>query len=143
MLDKEKLDTITKLFYDSFTNKEGLKPNVNGLYKLFIPEGIVIKNTGSTPEIYNLEQFIAPREKLLNEGTLTDFEEEEVSDRTEIFGNIAHRFSHYRKSGVLSGISFETHGMKTIQFIKTYDSWKISSIAWDDEREGLHIPKGF
>lgn len=86
------------------------------------------------------EQCIESREKLLNEGLLVDFKEEELFERTEIFGNIAHRFSLYRKSGILSGGAFETKGMKTIQFIKTSNGWKISSLAWDDERDGLTIP---
>lgn len=140
-MDKDNIDKLTALFFNSFTNKEGLKPNVSGLHQLFIPKGMIIKNTGSTPEIYNLEQFIEPREKLLNEGLLIDFKEEEISERTEIFGNIAHRFSLYQKSGVLSGVAFEAKGMKTIQFIKTQDGWKISAVAWDDERDGLFIPE--
>ncbi|RAP22548.1 hypothetical protein C2W64_03536 [Brevibacillus laterosporus] len=134
------INELTVAFYRSFTNKGNIKPNVNGIYQLFIPEGLIIKNCDSAPEIYNLQQFIEPREKLLKEGLLVDFEEKELFDKTEIFGNIAHRFSLYKKSGILSGREFEAQGMKTIQFIKTTDGWKISSLAWDDERDGLLIP---
>ncbi|MEC0227281.1 hypothetical protein [Paenibacillus alba] len=142
-MDKQNIDKLTEMFFNSFTNKNGMKPNVRGLHQLFIPNGIIIKTCGVKPEIYNLEQFIEPREKLLNDGLLIDFKEEEVSETTEIFGNIAHRFSLYQKSGLLSGVSFETKGMKTIQFIKKEDGWKISAVAWDDEREGLQIPEKY
>lgn len=84
-----------------------------------MPEGLIIKNVSSEPEIYNFHQFIEPRKKLLKEGILVDFKEEELSERTEIFGNIAHRFCLYRKSGVMLGAAFESRGMKTIQFVKT------------------------
>lgn len=137
---KSILDELTRIFYNLFTNKDGKKPNVEGIHQLFIPEGLIIKNSGSAPEIYTLQQFIEPRIKLLTGGSLINFSEKEVTERTEIFGNIAHRFSTYHKSGVLAGKKFETTGMKTIQFIKTTAGWKISSLAWDDEREGLTIP---
>lgn len=140
---KISLDRLTDSFFNAFTNKNGKEPNVRVLNDLFIPEGMIIKNTDSIPIIYNLQQFIEPREKLLREGHLTDFKEEEIHEITEIFGNIAHRFSLYRKSGVLDGDSFETLGMKTMQFIQTPGGWKISSVAWDDERNGLTIPERY
>lgn len=117
--------------------------DLSAINQLFIPEGLIIKSIDSTLEIYNLQQFIEPRERMLNEGILINFKEEELFEKTEIFGNIAHRFSLYKKSGIMSGKAFETKGMKTIQFIKTPNGWKISSLAWDDEREGLFIPNEY
>ena len=137
---KSILDELTRIFYTLFTNKTGQQPDVERIHELFIPEGLIIKNSDTTPVLYNLQQFIEPRIKLLTDGSLIDFSEVEVTERTEIFGNIAHRFSLYRKSGILAGKKFETNGMKTIQFIKTPEGWKISCLAWDDEREGLAIP---
>lgn len=84
--------------------------------------------------IYDLDAFIAPREKILIDGTLAEFSEWEVAERTEINGSIAHRFSHYRKSGVLDGEWFEGSGHKTIQFVRTPAGWRMSSMAWDDVR---------
>lgn len=137
---KSILDELVNTFFGLFSVKEGCKVDLSAVNRLFIPEGVIIKNTDSAPEIYNLQQFIEPREKMLNEGVLIDFKEEELFEKTEIFGNIAHRFSLYKKSGVLSGTTFETKGMKTIQFIKTPNGWKMSSLAWDDEKEGLSVP---
>ncbi|HEV7779642.1 MAG TPA: hypothetical protein VGO58_00170 [Chitinophagaceae bacterium] len=133
------LDELTGRFFGLFSNKDGITPGIDDIDELFIPGAVIIKNTGTAPEIYTLEKFAAPRKKILTDGTLVDFSEEEISGRTEIFGNIAHRFCSYKKSGILSGQAFETKGMKTIQFIKTPGGWKISSLAWDDEREGLTI----
>lgn len=82
--------------------------------------------------VYDLDAFIAPREKILTDGTLTEFSEWEVSERTEIFGSVAHRFSHYRKSGFLDGAWFEGSGHKTTQFVRTAAGWRMSSLAWDD-----------
>ncbi len=134
------LDTLTHSFYDLFTNQGGAMPKLLNIYELFIPQGILIKNSGASPEIYSLSQFIEPRKKLLTDGTLVDFREEEAWEKTEIFGNVAHRFSIYHKFGVWSGKRFETRGIKTLQFIKTPENWKLSSVAWDDERDGFEIP---
>lgn len=131
---KKQIDQITTAFFRAFTNKGGRTPEVAVMHQLFIPEGRVISNTGAAPVIYNLQQFVEPREKLLTDGSLTDFEEEELSERTEIFGNIAHRFSLYRKTGVLDGKAFETKGMKAMQFLNTPEGWKLSFVAWDDEK---------
>ena len=39
----------------------------------------------------------------------------------------------------MNGKEFENKGIKTMQFIKTSAGWKISSVAWDDEREEFKI----
>jgi hypothetical protein len=64
----------------------------------------------------------------------------ELAQTTEIFGNVAHRFSAYAKSGTLNGVPFEARGMISTQFILTPAGWKMSAMAWDDERPGLTIP---
>jgi hypothetical protein len=137
------LDELTEKFFNLFTNTNGKIPEIDNVYRLCIPETVIIKNVGAIPEIYTLEQFINPRKKILIDGTLSDFSEEEIAEKTDIFGNIAHRFCSYKKSGNLSGRYFEAKGMKTIQFTNTPSGWRISSLAWDDEREGLSIPAEF
>ncbi|MDY8138544.1 GNAT family N-acetyltransferase [Aquimarina sp. 2201CG5-10] len=131
--DKEEIDLLSTSFFDLFTNANGAAPNLKNIKDLFISNGMIIKNTEGNPEIYNLEEFITPREKILNDGTLIDFKESEISHTTEIFQNIAHRFSLYKKSGKLNGVDFESKGVKTIQFIKVDNTWKITSVAWSDE----------
>ena len=76
---------------------------------------------------------------MLSNGTLTDFREWELSGHTEIFGDIAQHFCSYAKAGVLLGASFTGRGMKTMQFVRTAAGWRISAVAWDDERDGLAI----
>lgn len=100
--------------------------------EVFIPEGRIISNVGAEPVIYDLDAFIAPRQAMLTDGTLTEFSEWEVAERTEIFGSVAHRFSEYRKSGRKDGVWFEGRGHKTTQFVRTPDGWRMSSMAWDD-----------
>ncbi|WP_031160338.1 hypothetical protein [Streptosporangium roseum] len=129
---KAELDQLMHTFLGAFTNTGGSRPNVGVVREVFIPQGMIIKNVGADPVIYDLDAFVAPREKILTDGTLTEFSEWEVAERTEIFGSIAHRFSDYRKSGFLDGEWFEGSGRKTTQFVRTPAGWRMSSMAWDD-----------
>ncbi|MFZ6013322.1 MAG: DUF4440 domain-containing protein [Bacteroidota bacterium] len=138
--DKSAIDQLIGRFFNVFTCNGQQKPDLSLMYELFIPEGLIIKSTATGLETYNLKQFIEPREKMFSNGTLADFREHELQERTTIFGNIAQRYCLYEKRGSMSGIHFETKGIKTIQMVKTTQGWKISSLAWDDERPGLVVP---
>ncbi|WP_406301072.1 GNAT family N-acetyltransferase [Streptomyces sp. NBC_00885] len=129
---KAELDQLMRAFLGAFTNTGGSRPNVNVVREVFIPQGMIISNVGDKPVIYDLDAFVEPREKILTDGTLTEFSEWEVAERTEIFESIAHRFSEYRKSGFLDGEWFEGSGRKTTQFVRTPAGWRMSSMAWDD-----------
>jgi hypothetical protein len=130
--DKNEIDELTRRFFSLFTNVNGTIPNLASIHELFVREGIVIKNVGGNTEIFSLASFIAPRQTILTDGTLADFQERELTERTDIAGAVAQRFCTYTKSGKLNGNSFENQGVKTIQFIKTNNRWRITSVAWDD-----------
>lgn len=96
-----------------------------------IPGGVIVL-TGPAFTVYTVEEFVEPRERLLTEGLLVEFSEWEVSERTEIAGDIASRFGEYRKSGILDGEPFEGGGTKTIQFVRTPEGWRIAAFSWFD-----------
>ncbi|MET7679940.1 DUF4440 domain-containing protein [Streptomyces sp. NPDC005423] len=131
---KAELDRLMREFLGAFTNTGGRRPNVGVVHDLFIPQGMIINNTGDEPVLHDLAAFVEPRERILTDGTLTEFSEWEVAEKTEIYGSIAHRFSDYRKSGRLDGEWFEGAGHKATQFVRTPDGWRMTSMAWDDER---------
>jgi hypothetical protein len=138
--DKAEIDRLVEAFFRVFRNQGGAVPGLESLHGMFIKAGLIIKTCGPVPEISNVQQFIEPRKAILNDGTLREFIEEEVLERTAICGNIAQRISFYRKSGILSGQPFQGRGVKTFQLIRTTAGWKLSSVAWDDEREGFALP---
>lgn len=129
---KAELDRLMSIFLGAFTNAGGGRPDLGAVREVFIPQGMIIKNVGAEPVIYDLDGFIEPREKILTDGTLTEFREWEVAERTEVFGSVAHRFSEYRKSGYLDGVWFEGSGHKTTQYVRTPEGWRMSAMAWDD-----------
>ena len=78
---------------------------------------------------------------MVRAGDLTRFREAELSESTQIFGNVAQRFSAYEKSGTMKGVPFEARGMISTQFIATPSGWRMTAMVWDDERAGLSIPE--
>ncbi|MCT2593061.1 DUF4440 domain-containing protein [Streptomyces sp. N2-109] len=129
---KAELDELMRTFLGAFTNTGGRRPDVDVIREVFIPQGVIVSTAGDEPVFYDLDGFIEPRQKILTDGTLTEFSEWEVAERTEVFGSIAQRFSEYRKSGFLDGEWFEGSGCKTTQFLRTPAGWRMSSMAWDD-----------
>lgn len=136
LVDRNAIDSLASQFYRLFTNKDGVLPQVARIYELFIPEGLIVR-AGDPPVVYHLATFVEPREKLLTDGTLVEFEEHEIDSRTWIVGNIAQRLSLYEKSGLLSGAPYSGRGIKMLHFVKMSGAWKMIAAAWDDEREGF------
>jgi hypothetical protein len=113
------------------------RPDYERIRGLFLPQGLLIR----PPDVMDLDTFIAPRAQSVADGELTEFEEYEISGHTEAFGDVAHRFCHYGKRGVRNGEAFAARGAISTQFVRTSEDWRISVMAWDDEREGLSLPE--
>ena len=132
--DEIEINKIVNQFFDSFTNTDSKIPNLQNIKKLFLSDGLIINNSFEEPAIYNLESFIKPRVEILTNGTLTNFKEQEIGYKTEIYGNIAQRKCSYKKSGELNGKPFKGEGMKLMQFIKMKNKWILSTVIWNDKK---------
>jgi hypothetical protein len=134
------LAALTHEFLAAVSFKQGERPRYDAIRDLFVGEGLLIKNSADAPEIASVDAFIQPRQQIVDSGALTHFREVEIADITEVFGNVAHRFSTYEKRGNMHGSDFAVRGAISTQFIRTPSGWRISSMAWDDERPGLVLP---
>ena len=133
------LDRLLFRFFRAVSFEPDAFPSYDDIPSLFIERGLLIKNVGPVPEISSVNEFIASRAALVRAGTLTRFHEAELSGSSVMFGNVAHRFSMYSKSGTSGGAPFSAKGVITTQFVNTPNGWRMSSMAWDDERPGLSI----
>ncbi|MFF5213230.1 GNAT family N-acetyltransferase [Streptosporangium sp. NPDC000396] len=131
--DKAEIDELTAAFFRLFTNAGGARPDVGAIHRLFVPGGIIVRG-GSQQEVYDLDSFVEPRQKLLASGELTEFSEEEIWERTEIFGDVAQRLGRYRKRGIHNGTPFTGAGTKSIHFLRTPEGWRMTALSWDDDR---------
>ncbi|MFF9850904.1 nuclear transport factor 2 family protein [Streptomyces litmocidini] len=130
-MSKTEIDRVATEFYGAFDNRDGKAADVDRIRRLVLPQGVIVC-TAPAFTAYSVEEFIAPRERLLSEGRLVEFSEWETSEETRIEGDIASRFGTYRKSGVLDGKPYEGEGTKTLQFVRTPDGWRISALSWFD-----------
>src|SRR3954454_23097290 len=94
---KSELKRLMDGFFRAVSFEPGEAPSYESIYELFIEAGLLIKNSGTVPEISSVREFIEPRQASVTSGELTQFHETELFDTTEIFGNVAHRFSAYVK----------------------------------------------
>ncbi len=130
--DEAAIDALVARMFAAFDNRSGIRPDLSGLIPLFVRGAVVVKAVQGGSEVMHLDDFIAPRQRLLNSGELTEFFEVETGQRTQRFGNVAQRWSHYEKSGIRNGRPFAAHGQKSIQLVRIDGAWKISALAWDD-----------
>ncbi|GAA2590364.1 hypothetical protein GCM10010435_81270 [Winogradskya consettensis] len=128
--DRAAIAELVEVFFAAF--KTGM--DAEALRELFLPQATIVRTCGDVPVVYGVESFIRPRAELLDSGRLTGFREWEESGRLDVYGDIAQLFCSYAKSGVQDGQPFTGRGMKTLQFVRTAAGWRISALAWDDER---------
>jgi hypothetical protein len=140
---EHELRALMARFFQAVSFEAGAAPDYAGIRELFTPHGLLINNSGERPEVSGVEAFIAARQARVDSGALTAFAEVEVGAVTEIFGNVAHRFSTYEKRATLDGVASQAAGMISTQFIRTPDGWTITVMAWDDVRAGLDLPERY
>lgn len=137
---RARLKTLVNGFFAAVSFASGQMPAYTRIHGLFIDDAKLIRNSSACPEVSRVDAFVTALQRQVESGALTSFEEVETNEITEVFGNIAHRFSTYEKRGTMDGEQIEGSGVITTQFIHTPSGWKMSSMAWDDERPGLGIP---
>ena len=138
--DTAQIAAVLSDFLAAVSFPAGARPDYPSMRGLCCEGAQLIKNSADIPEISTVDEFIRPRQQQVDSGELASFEEIEVADVTEVFGNVGHRFSTYEKRGTSNDVAFEARGVICTQFIRTPSGWTISSMAWDDERPGLTIP---
>lgn len=133
--DSAELEHIVQIFLAAFTSGPGCPGRIATLRELFLPRAVIVRTCGGEPAVHDIDEFLVPRERMLTDGTLTAFREWSLHGRLEMFGDIAQWFGAYAKEGVVSGERVAGRGMKSMQFVRTGCGWRISAVAWDDERD--------
>jgi hypothetical protein len=127
-------ETLLAGFFKAVSFEAGEVPGYEGIRDVFVPRGLLIRALSAPPEVSTLDEFIAPRLAQVRSGALTAFAESELSGESQVFGNVGQRWSRYDKRGVLDGAPFAAQGWISTQFARTDSGWRITAMAWDDER---------
>ena len=133
--DQALIDEVMTRFLRAVSFDAGDRPAYDELTTLFGPGARLIRAGTDAPEISSLDEFVRTRQTVVDAGELISFEETELAHTTELFGSIAHRFSSYAKRATTTLGAIDVRGAISTQFIRTKAGWRITSMAWDDERE--------
>ncbi len=121
----------------SFKDKE--QPRYDSIRDYFIQQAQLINYIEDTAQILSIDDFTKAFKNYVESAKISSYKEEELYGRTDQFGNIAQRISSY-KTYVNSLDIVKERGVNSFQLIKTPQGWKVSSIIWDVEKNGLTIP---
>ncbi len=131
--DRSRIDEVVGTFFAAFTSGPDVEGRLDALREVLLPEALIVRTCGARVS-YDVAGFIEPRRELLTSGRVTDFREWEVDGTTEVYGDVAHHWCTYGKSWVEDGEQRTGAGAKSIQLVRTGTGWRISAVAWDDER---------
>jgi hypothetical protein len=142
--DVKSIDAIIKAVYDVISGDSGVKRNWDRMRTLFIPEARLI-STGVRRDgtiwyrVMMLEDYIRLAGPTLEKG----FIENELSRKTDRFGNIAHVFSTYESKLKLTDAKPFTRGINSIQLMYDGKRWWVVNIYWTSESPADPIPKQY
>ena len=87
--------------------------------------------------VMSLDEYIADTAPFFAAG---DFHEIEVARRVDRFGNWAHVRSVYEARRSPGDPELLKRGVNSIQLFHDGESWRVVSVLWDNEREGVEVP---
>ncbi len=125
--------------YAAISFKKGDTARYDSIKNYFIPKAQLISFRSDSMQVMNISQFITVYRTFIEGDSVKMFYEKELYGKTEQFGKIASRISTY-KTYLNTMDKPEEQGVNSFQLVKTPEGWKVSSIIWDVEREGLKIP---
>lgn len=131
----KQLNQLTDALFKAISFKEGNQPNIGEIKGMFIDKGLLINCNEEIPQVLLVDEFIEYFHSLFKQEHITSLHEIEVHHKTKIYDHIAHRYSFYEARTKLGATPFAV-GINTLQFVKIGQAWKITSMAWNDDKRG-------
>lgn len=129
------LNKVAEALFQAISFEEGSQPNIAAIKELFIENGLLINCNEAEPQCLQVDQFIEHFHGLFDQKHISSLHETEVHHKTKIYDHIAHRYSFYEARTTPGAAPFAV-GINTLQFVKIGSDWKISSMAWNDDKRG-------
>lgn len=136
----QQIDHITEHFYLYKGFDAEHFPNMDALSELFFGEGHLVDHSFAETMEFSLNSFIQALMKQIESGNADYFVQQEIADRTQVFGNMAQRMSVYEFSNTKDAAVKWKRGVNMIQFIFKDEKWLITAMIWQDENENFAIP---
>ncbi|MDB5229957.1 MAG: hypothetical protein JWN76_762 [Chitinophagaceae bacterium] len=140
--DVSSIDAILKALYDVISGPGNEKRNWDRMRTLFIPEAKMIptgkRTDGSfSKRVLTVEDYITSSGPYLEKN---GFFEKEISNKTEVYGNIAHVFSTYESRHTAADEKPFVRGINSIQLWNDGSRWWIINIFWQGETPENPLP---
>ena len=142
MSDEAEIREVIRAIYAMISGPAGPR-DWSRHYDYFHPDCRQIR-TGMGDDDKPWATILSPEE--YRENTTAHFNENafyeiELNCEVRVFGNMAHAWSSYEARTRLDIDEPERRGINSIQFFKDVSGrWRIISMIWDNEREGLGLP---
>ena len=140
--DKAEIEALITASYDIISGPAGPRDWGRQL-EIFHPDSRQMR-TGLDDEGRPTMQALSPDEFARSAGPVlaeTDFYERALVNRIEIFGNIAQAWASYVTCSHPDEAANGQRGINAFLFNRGTDGkWRIVSVIWDSERDGLALP---
>ncbi|MEQ8627328.1 nuclear transport factor 2 family protein [Ekhidna sp.] len=132
--------TVDALYESINYNGETIPDFKEGL-KLFTENAQFKWVSDSTVISFTPVEFLNVYEDQIREGIILEATEFEISNKSEIYGNIAHFLSSYKAEVKTPQGVHKKRGINSIQLIKNeQNEWKIAAMVWYDEDDENPLP---
>ena len=137
MDDEQAIGVVIDEMYDSISGPKGPR-DWSRQKNSFLPEARQIRtwideNGRPAMKMMSQEDYARDTTPFFE---ANDFYEIETARRFDIFGNIAHVWSHYEARTSPSDADVERRGINSIQLFRHPDlGWRIVHMIWDNERD--------
>lgn len=137
------IDGIITAMYESISGNAGEPRQWERDRALHHPKALLVPVKqapgGPAAGVFSFDEFVASRGPFLNS---TDFYEVEIARQEFRFGDIAHVLSAYEARTAPSPAGkVLRRGVNSIQLMHDGQRWWILSTIWDNERDGIKLPK--
>lgn len=141
MAKYDTIDDIMETLYDCISGPPGGQDWERDR-ELFHPRALITRTRAEDGQhvayIFTYDEFVEATVPLL---AGRSFYEIEIGRKTDIFGQIAHVFSTYEARETPDHPEIQFRGVNMVHLWNDGARWWIMSIIWDNEREGLELPK--
>ena len=137
-------EAIVRAVYDVISGEQGDARDWDRWHSLFFPGATLhpmgANGDGWTAATMTPSDFVLAADSAF---VADGFYEVEIGDVTEVYGNIAHRFSSYASFRSSSESEPFNRGINSFQLLHDGERWWVLSILWQHEFQGGAIPEGY
>lgn len=140
--DVRSADAIVAALYDVISGPAGQKRDWDRFRSLF-STGARLIPTGRRPDGSPVMRVLTPEEYITGSAPALEtngFFEKEVSQTSESFGGMVHRFSTYESRHTAADSLPFVRGINSIQLVNDGQRWWVVTVLWEGERPNNQIP---